>query len=184
MTILPYHGKWPHIAPDAFFAPTAVIAGDVTIGSGVSVWFGAVIRGDEAPVTIGARTNVQDNCVLHIDTGVPCVIGEDCSLGHGAIVHGAHLGDRVLVGMHATILSHAEVPDDCIIAAGAVVAEHQRIPAGMLVMGIPGKPLRPTSAEERRRVLDGAANYRRYAQAYTVSLATQDLPPDERTGGD
>lgn len=184
MPILPYNGKWPRIAPDAFIAPTAVIAGNVTIGPGVSVWFGAVIRGDEAPITIGARTNVQDNCVLHIDTGVACVIGEDCSLGHGAIVHGAQLGDRVLVGMHATILSRAQVADDCIIAAGAVIPEGKQIPAGTLVLGIPGKPVRPTSDEERRRVLEGASKYSRYARAYTVSLASQDLPPVERAGGD
>ena len=183
MPILPYCGKWPRIAPDAFIAPTAVIAGDVTIGPGASVWFGAVIRGDEAPITIGARTNVQDNCVLHIDTGVPCIIGEDCSLGHGAIVHGAHLGNRVLIGMHATVLSHAEVADDCIIAAGAVVTEGQHIPSGMLVLGIPGKPMRPTSNGERQRVVDGAANYQRYAREYTIAIATQDLPPDEREGG-
>ena len=184
MPILPYQGKWPRIAADAFVAPTAVIVGDVTIGSGASVWFGAVIRGDEAPITIGARTNVQDNCTLHIDTGVPCVIGADCSLGHGAIVHGAHLGDRVLVGMHATVLSHAAVADDCIVAAGAVVTEGQRIPPGMLVMGVPGKTVRSTSEEERLRVRDGVANYKRYAREYSVSVATQDLPPDEREGGD
>lgn len=184
MPILPYNGKWPRIAPDAFIAPTAVIAGDVTIGPGANIWFGAVIRGDEAPITIGARTNVQDNCVLHIDTAVPCVVGDDCSLGHGAIVHGAQLGNRVLVGMHATVLSHAEVAGECIIAAGAVVTEGQRIAAGMLVVGVPGRAVRPISEDERRRILDGAANYQRYAREYTVSLATRDLPPAEREGGD
>lgn len=182
MSILPYQGKWPRIAPDAFIAPTAVIVGDVTIGPGASVWFGAVVRGDEAPITIGARTNVQDNCVLHIDTGVPCVIGEDCSLGHSAIVHGAHLGDRVLVGMHATVLSHATVADDCIIAAGAVITEGQHILPGMLVIGVPGRAVRSTSEEEHLRVREGGANYQRYAREYRVSLATQDLPHDERRG--
>lgn len=184
MPILPYNGAWPRIASDAFVAPSALIAGDVTIGPGASIWFGAVIRGDEAPITIGARTNVQDNCVLHIDTGVPCVIGEDCSLGHGAIVHGAHLGNRVLVGMHATVLSHAEVGDDCIVAAGAVITEGQHIAAGMLVVGVPGRAIRATNEGERRRVIDGAANYQRYARAYTISLATRDLPPVEREGSD
>ncbi|HEY7835647.1 MAG TPA: gamma carbonic anhydrase family protein [Ktedonobacterales bacterium] len=171
MPILPYNGVWPRIASDAFIAPTAVIAGDVTIGAGASVWFGAVIRGDEAPITIGAHTNVQDNCVVHIESGLPCVIGEECSLGHGAIVHGARLGDRVLVGMHATVLSRAQVASDCIIAAGAVVAEGHAIPTGMLVLGLPGRAVRAITEGERQRVREGAEHYQRYAREYAAALA-------------
>jgi gamma-carbonic anhydrase len=170
MPILPYDGKWPSIAPDAFIAPTAVIVGDVTVEAGASVWFGAVVRGDSAHVVIGRGSNVQDNCVIHIDDGVPCVIGEACTLGHGAIVHGARLGDHVLVGMRATVLSNATVESDSIIAAGAVVAEGQRMPAGTLAMGIPGKPVRPITEQERQRIREGAERYQRYARAYAEAL--------------
>src|SRR5215831_15643066 len=107
MPILPYRGTWPQIDVSAFVAPTAVVAGAVTIGPGASIWFGAVIRGDVAPIIIGPRTNVQDNCVLHADEAQPCIIGADCSLGHLAVVHGAQLGDRVLVGMGSTVLTGA-----------------------------------------------------------------------------
>ncbi len=170
MPILPYNGKWPRIAPDAFVAPTAVVVGDVIVESGASIWFGAVVRGDEAPVVVGRGSNVQDNCVIHIDAGAPCLIGEDCTLGHGAIVHGARLGDRVLVGMRATVLTGATVESDSIIAAGALVPEGRHIPAGMLVMGVPGKPLRPTTEQERQRIREGAEHYQRYAHEYAEAL--------------
>lgn len=170
MPILPYKGIWPRVAADAFVAPTAVVVGDVTIEAGASVWFGAVIRGDEAPVVIGRGSNVQDNCTIHIETGQPCIIGQDCSLGHGAIVHGARLGDRVLVGMHATVLSHATVGSDCMVAAGAVVAEGHHIPDGMLAMGLPARAIRQTTDQERERVRTGAQSYREYAVAYREAL--------------
>ncbi|HLZ21043.1 MAG TPA: gamma carbonic anhydrase family protein [Ktedonobacterales bacterium] len=166
MPILPYRGVWPRIAPDAFIAPTAVVTGDVTIESRASVWFGAVIRGDAAPISIGARTNVQDNCSIHADEGAPCTIGADCTLGHNAIVHGATLGDRVLVGMHATVLNNAALGDDCIVAAAALVAEGKRIEAGQLVMGVPGKAVRPVSEDERARSLRGVRHYLDYATEY------------------
>ena len=175
MPILPYDGVWPTIAADAFIASTAVVAGDVTSEAGASVWFGAVIRGDSAPVRIGPRSNVQDNCVIHVDVGQPCVVGADCTLGHGAVVHGAVLGDRVLVGMRATVLSGARIGPDCIVAAGALVAEGKEIPAGSLVMGVPGKVVRPVSAAERARSLDGVQHYLDYADAYRRALAEE--PP-------
>lgn len=177
MPILPYRGIWPRIAPDAFIAPTAVVAGDVTIASRASVWFGAVIRGDAAPIAIGPRTNVQDNCSIHADEGAPCTIGADCTLGHNAIIHGATLGERVLVGMHATILNNATLGDDCIVAAAALVAEGKRIEAGQLVMGVPGKAVRPVSAEERTRNQRGVQHYLDYAEEYG-------RPPDARPSGE
>ena len=182
MPILPYTGKWPRIAPDAFIAPTAVVVGDVIVESGASIWFGAVVRGDEAPVVVGRGSNVQDNCVIHIDTGAPCLIGEDCTLGHGAIVHGARLGDRVLVGMRATVLTGATVESDSIIAAGALVPEGRHIPAGMLVMGVPGKPLRPTTEQERQRIREGAEHYQRYAREYAEALRA--AAPQPQSAGD
>lgn len=180
MPILPYRGVWPTIAPDAFIAPTAVVAGDVVIASGASVWFGAVVRGDAAPIRIGARTNIQDNCVLHTDEGSPCVVGADCSLGHGAIVHGATLGDGVLIGMHATVLNGASIGDGSIVAAGALVAEGKQIEAARLVMGVPGRALRAVTEEERARTVRGVGNYLTYAREYGSFLREQ----AERDGGE
>ncbi|MGH2514999.1 MAG: gamma carbonic anhydrase family protein, partial [Ktedonobacterales bacterium] len=171
--ILSYRGIWPRIAPDAFIAPTAIVAGDVTIAWRASVLFGAVLRGDAAPISIGPRTNIQDNCSLHADEGAPCVIGADCTLGHNAIVHGATLGDRVLVGMHATVLNNATLGDDCIVAAAALVPEGKQIEAGQLVMGIPGKPVRAVSAEERARTLRGVQHYLDYVAEYANAQATR-----------
>lgn len=166
MPILPYRGIWPRIAPDAFIAPTAVVAGDVTIASRASVWFGAVIRGDAGPISIGPRSNVQDNCSIHADEDAPCTIGADCTIGHNAIVHGATLGERVLVGMHATVLNNATLGDDCIVAAAALVAEGKLIEPGQLVMGVPGKAVRTVSEEERARNLRGVQHYLDYAATY------------------
>ncbi|HLY32147.1 MAG TPA: gamma carbonic anhydrase family protein, partial [Ktedonobacterales bacterium] len=149
--ILPYKGVWPRIAEDAYIAPTAVIAGDVTIGSQASVWFNAVIRGDTAPITIGARANIQDGCVMHADIGMPCVVGADCSIGHNVIVHGATVGDGVLIGMGATLLTGAVVEDGCIVAACSLVAEGKRIPAGQLALGVPAKVVRAVTDAERER---------------------------------
>lgn len=176
MPILPYKGVWPRIAADAFIAPTAVVAGDVTVESGASVWFGAVIRAEIAPVRIGARSNVQDNCTIHTDENAPVIVGEDCSLGHNAVVHGAVLGDRVLVGMHATILNNAEIGSECIIAAGSLIAEGKRVESGQLVMGTPGKPVRPITEAERERILTGARHYGDFAAEYRAALSTQEKP--------
>lgn len=170
MPILPYRGVWPTIDPSAFIAPDATIAGDVTIGPGASVWFGAVIRGDVAPIRIGARTNVQDTCVIHADEGASCVIGADCSLGHGAIIHGATLGDRVLVGMNASVLTGSSLGDEAIIAAGAVLPEGKAIAAGMLAMGLPARIVRPITDAERKRILTGSAHYQEYARNYAQAI--------------
>ena len=178
MPILPYRGVWPKIAADAFIAPTATVVGDVTIESGASIWFGAVIRAESTPAHIGARSNVQDNCTIHTDDDAPVIIGEDCSLGHNAVVHGATLGDRVLVGMHATVLNNASVASDCIIAAGALVAEGKRIESGQLVMGMPGKSVRPLTGAERERILTGVRHYQQFAADYRSAL---DTPPSPAT---
>src|SRR5947199_2379373 len=132
MPVLPYKGIWPTIAEDVFIAPGAMVIGDVTIHEGASVWYNAVVRGDSAPIVIGRRTNIQDNCTLHVDADAPLSIGEECTLGHGAIVHGATVGNHVLVGMHATVLSHAQVGSNTIIGACALVVERKSIPEGVL----------------------------------------------------
>jgi carbonic anhydrase/acetyltransferase-like protein (isoleucine patch superfamily) len=171
MPAYPYRGVWPTVAEDAFIAPTAVLIGDVTIETGASVWFGAVIRGDVAAIHIGARSNVQDTCVLHADEGIPCEIGADCTLGHGAIVHGAKIGAHTLIGMRATVLNKVEVGAECIIAAGTVIPEGMGIEAAHLVMGVPGKVVRPITDAERERVYNGVKHYAERAQEYRRMLA-------------
>ncbi|HEY7093931.1 MAG TPA: gamma carbonic anhydrase family protein [Ktedonobacterales bacterium] len=173
MPVYPYRSVWPTVAEDAFIAPTAVLIGDVTVEAGASVWFGAVIRGDVAPIHIGARSNVQDNCVLHADEDIPCEIGADCTLGHGAVVHGATIGEHTLIGMRATVLNSAEVGAECILAAGTVIPEGKRIEFGQLVMGVPGKVVRPITNAERERIYDGVAHYAERAQEYRRMLAEQ-----------
>ncbi|HEX6817069.1 MAG TPA: gamma carbonic anhydrase family protein [Ktedonobacterales bacterium] len=171
MPILPYRGHLPQIAEDAFIAPNATIIGDVTIGSGASIWFGAVIRGDVAPIRIGQGTNIQDNCVLHADEDIPCEIGADCTIGHCAVIHGAQLADRVLVGMHATVLNGARVGSECMLAAGTLVAEGKQIEPQQLVMGLPGRAVRAITPAERERILDGAAGYQERGLIYRLELA-------------
>src|SRR5579884_2786357 len=134
MTVLPYKGISPTIEGNVFIAPGAMIIGNVTIREGASIWYNAVVRGDSAPIVIGKRTNIQDNCTLHVDADAPLVIGEDCTVGHGAIVHGATVGDRVLVAMNAVVLSHAQVGADTLIGASALVGEGRRIEAGVLAV--------------------------------------------------
>jgi carbonic anhydrase/acetyltransferase-like protein (isoleucine patch superfamily) len=167
--ILPFKGIWPRIAEDAYIAPTATVTGDVWIASEVSIWFGAVIRGDIAPVRIGPHTNVQDNCTIHADEGSPCEIGADCSIGHNAIIHGATLGDGVLVGMHATVLTGATLGKGCIVAASALVPEGKHVEADQLIMGIPGKVARPVTEAERARTLRGVQHYLAYAREYRAA---------------
>jgi len=154
------------IHPTAFVAETCVLRGDVTVGADSSLWFQCVARGDAEPIRIGDRTNVQDGCVLHVDVDCPLEIGNDVTLGHGAIVHGARVHDEVLIAMRATVLSGAIVERRCIIGAGAVVPEKARIPEGSLVLGVPGKVIRSLRPEEIGRILDNARAYVAYAEAY------------------
>ena len=149
-----------------FKASTATITGDVTVGELSSFWFNAVVRGDVAPVTIGRRTNVQDNAVIHCDTGVPNAIGDDVIIGHGAIVHGARVGDRCLIGMGSTLLSETRLGNDCFVAAGAVVPPGLNVPDGMMVMGVPGKIIRPVKDQEREYMKWLAQHYVDVAEKY------------------
>ncbi|HEV7224145.1 MAG TPA: gamma carbonic anhydrase family protein [Pirellulales bacterium] len=147
------------VAAGAYIAPGARIVGDVTIGEQSSVWFNAVLRGDAEAIRIGRRTNIQDNCVLHADPGFPCTLGDGVTVGHGAVVHGATVGDNVVVGMHAVVMNGAQVGENSIIAVGAVVTEGAAIPPGSLVMGMPGKIKRQLTAEEVERNCASAAHY-------------------------
>ena len=157
--ILPFDGKAPRIHSSAYVAPNAVIVGDVEIAEDASVFYGVVIRADVGSIRIGARSNIQDNSVIHTEEDSPTVIGEDVTVGHQALVHACTVGDGTLVGMQSSLLSRSVIGAGCIIGGGAVVLEGQEIPAGSLAAGLPAKVRRELSAEERERLIAHAAGY-------------------------
>lgn len=156
----------PRIDPSAFIADTARVFGDVTIEAGASVWFGASIRAEVAPVTVGAGSNIQDNAVLHTDDGYPVTIGSEVTIGHGAIVHGASVETGALVGMGAIVLNGATVGAGAYVAAGAVVTPGTDVPPGMLVVGSPMRVIREVGAAEDESTSNGLRHYQHYAQVY------------------
>ncbi|MEM6550880.1 MAG: gamma carbonic anhydrase family protein [Planctomycetota bacterium] len=147
-------------------ADTARVTGEVELHTGVSVWYGAAIRGDVAKITIGTGTNVQDNATVHCDSGKPNVIGADVTIGHNALVHGLAVGDGSLIGMHATVLGGVKIGEGCLIAAGAVVPPGLEVPDGHVVMGVPGRVVRETNAKEKEYLAWLPAHYRELAMAY------------------
>ncbi len=155
-----------HLDPSAFVARTAVLVGEVSVGARSSVWFGAVLRGDLAPVHVGADTNVQDAAILHVEEGIEVRLGDRVTVGHAAVVHAAAVEDDCLIGIGAKILSGARVGRGSIVGAGALVREGAEIPPGSLVLGIPGRVVRPVSEKEARRVQEGWRAYAGYAAAY------------------
>ena len=142
-----------------FIAPNATVIGNANLGDDVSVWFGAVIRADGDKIIIGNRTNIQDNSVIHVDPGFPVTIGHNCIIGHLAIVHGATLGNHVLVGMHSTILNGAEIGDFCIIGANALITSGTKIPPYSLVMGSPAKVVKQLIEEQIDSIKRNAESY-------------------------
>ena len=158
------------IHPTAFIHPAAFVCGDVTLGPRVSVWPTAVIRGDTAPITIGADSNVQDGTIIHVDHGVPTLIGERVAIGHRAIVHGATVGDDCLIAMGAILLNHVKVGAGSVIGAGAVCAEGMEIPAGSIVLGVPGRVVRQVTAEMRARVAKTVASYIELQERHRAGL--------------
>jgi carbonic anhydrase/acetyltransferase-like protein (isoleucine patch superfamily) len=177
------NGVTPKIAADVFIAPGAIVVGDVEIGPGSSIWFNVVLRGDTEPIRIGARTNVQDGAVLHIDPGAPGIIGDDVTIGHGAIVHGAKVGHGVTIGMGAIVLSYSTIGDHAVIAAGAVVAERTDVPAGVLMMGIPAKPKRELEPELQERMMAGAVHYVRNGRLFRETLSPASTAAEESQHG-
>ena len=167
--MLSFGGKMPRDEGAVFVAANATVLGDVTLGRGVNIWYGAVLRADEGALILGENSNVQDNAVLHCDPGGQVVLGKNVTVGHSAIVHGCTVGDNSLIGMHATILNHAVVGRNCIIGAGALVPEGKIIPDDSLVVGVPGKIIKQVSPEQAAASLANAAHYvgegRRHAAA-------------------
>ena len=145
----------------AWIAPNATVVGDVTLGDDASVWYGAVLRGDSGAITVGRGTNIQDNCVVHEKT----VIGDGCTVGHGAIVHGCTIGDRCMVGMGAIVLSGAKIGNNCLIGAGAVVTGKMDAPDGSMILGSPAKVIKEVSPEMRLEIEKDAALYIKLAMA-------------------
>jgi carbonic anhydrase/acetyltransferase-like protein (isoleucine patch superfamily) len=147
------------IGQDVFIAPTATVIGDVELGNEVSIWYGAVLRGDSDKIKVGNRTNIQDNAVLHCDPNEPAIIGDECIIGHGAIVHGATLANNVLVGMHSTVLNGATVGEFSIIGANALVTSGTIIPPRSLVLGSPAKVVKTIGEEQMEAIKQNAKVY-------------------------
>ncbi|MXM64136.1 gamma carbonic anhydrase family protein [Streptomyces sp. HUCO-GS316] len=159
-------GKDPKVDADAFVAPTSAVIGDVTLHAGASVWYGAVLRGDVERISVGASSNVQDNCTLHADPGFPVSVGERVSIGHNAVVHGATVEDDCLIGMGATVLNGAVIGAGSLVAAQALVPQGMRVPPGSLVAGVPAKVKRELTAEEREGVMLNGTMYAELARAH------------------
>lgn len=153
-----------HPAQGIKIAPGAQIVGDVALMEGVSIWYNAVLRADSDRIAVGKNTNIQDNCVVHVDRGFPCTIGEHTTVGHGAILHGCTVGNCCTIGMGAIVLNGAVIEDNCLIAAGALVVQNAHIPAGSVVMGSPGKVRRTLSDEEIAHQHQSALHYRELAE--------------------
>jgi len=151
-------GKLPSVGKNCFVHSRAVLIGAVTLGENVSVFPGAVLRGDIAPIRVGEGSNIQDNACLHVNYDAPCTLGAGVSVGHGAVVHGSKVGNNVLIGMNAVVME-SEIGDNCIIGAGAVVPAGKNIPAGSLVLGVPAKVVRTLEEDEVSGILKNAREY-------------------------
>ena len=166
MTHFPQRGLFEPLEGGAFKARNAIVTGDVTLGRDAGVWFGCVVRGDDAPLVIGARTNVQDLTMIHADPGAPNVIGSEVTIGHRCVLHGVRIADRSLIGMGAVLLGGSEIGEEALVAAGAVVREGFRVPSGTLVAGVPAKVIRELTPEERKSFQGSAEGYVRKLRLY------------------
>ncbi|NJO02501.1 MAG: gamma carbonic anhydrase family protein [Bacteroidia bacterium] len=156
----------PQKGQGTFIAPTATVVGRVRLGNQCSVWYGAVLRGDEEDIIVGDRTNIQDNCILHADPGEPTIIGQACIIGHGAVVHGAEIGDNTLIGIRATVLNRAKIGAYCLIGAHTLVTQDMEIPDYSLVLGTPGRVVKRLPREYMETFERGAQVYVDLAKDY------------------
>jgi carbonic anhydrase/acetyltransferase-like protein (isoleucine patch superfamily) len=157
--LIQYEDITPNVHSSVFVAPGAMIIGDVTIGEESTVWFNTVLRGDLEPIRIGCRTNIQDGTVIHMDKEIPCLIGDDVTVGHGAILHSCTIGNAALIGMGAILLTGCVIGERAIVAAGTLVREGQEIPAGSVAMGVPAIVRREATEAELERVRNGKDDY-------------------------
>ncbi len=173
MAIFSLDGILPEIHAESWVAPSADLIGKVRIAKDASVWFGAILRGDNELIDVGEGSNIQDGCVLHTDMGAPLNIGPNCTIGHKAILHGCKIGAQSLIGMGAVILNHAQIGSCCLIGAHALVPEGKIIPDGSLVIGAPGKVARILLPEEQAQLLKSAQGYQRNWKRYHAGLSLQ-----------
>jgi carbonic anhydrase/acetyltransferase-like protein (isoleucine patch superfamily) len=164
--IIEYNGHRPNIHESCFVAENATLIGQVTLKKNANIWYGAVLRGDDHYISIGENTNIQDNCVIHIDHDLPTIIGDFVTVGHGAIVHACKVGNNVLIGMGAIVLNGAEIGDNVIIAAGSLVPPGKKIPSNTLVMGSPAKVTRELTEKDISDIRDSAIYYAELANKY------------------
>jgi carbonic anhydrase/acetyltransferase-like protein (isoleucine patch superfamily) len=170
MALYRIHGKAPQVASTAYVAAEATLIGHVVIGEHASIWSGAVVRGDNEPITIGAACNVQEGAVLHADPGFPLDIGRNVSVGHQAMLHGCTVGEGTLIGIQAVVLNGAVIGRECLVGAGAIVTERKTFPDRCLILGAPAKVARELTEEEVQRLAANAAGYANRAEAYRSEL--------------
>jgi carbonic anhydrase/acetyltransferase-like protein (isoleucine patch superfamily) len=173
MTIYGLDAVFPDLPADGDYwvAPNAVVVGRVKLGARASVWFGTVLRGDLEAIDIGADTNIQDLSVGHADPGFPLIVGEGCTIGHRTMLHGCRIGDNCLIGMGTTILNGAVIGDNCLIGANTLILEGREIPARSLVIGSPGKVVRPLDQPAIEQLRESARRYRDNARRYAAGLS-------------
>lgn len=169
--LVEFEGYYPQVAPTAFVAPNATLVGNVTVGDGASIWYGAVLRADhgDSAIVIGARSNVQDNCVIHVSHDRGTAIGEDVTIGHGAILEGCEIDDRALIGMNAVVLQDAHVGAGSLVAAGSVVLSGMEIPAGRLAAGSPARVRKPIGGASAGWIEHAASHYVELSRRYRES---------------
>lgn len=173
MAIFPYKDIEPELAEDVFVAPTASVVGDVTIGAGGNIWFGAVVRGDVNKVIIGAHSNIQDNATVHTMGDAPTVLGDHVTVGHNAVIHCSKIGNNTLIGMGAVLMGYTEIGENCIIGANSFLQQHKKIPANSLVYGNPAKLVRALREDEIEALQASADNYYELGQVYAKILGNK-----------
>ena len=165
----------PQLAEDVYVAPSADVIGSVSLGPRSSVWFGAVLRADNDQISVGARSNIQDNTVIHVDAGVPVTIGQDVSIGHSVVLHGCAICDKSLIGNGAVILDLAEIGESSLVGANALVTERKRFPARSLIVGSPARRVRELTDEEIEQLSNNVQSYLKKAERYRAELCSLGL---------
>ena len=170
MTLYALGDSAPQLHEDTWVAPDANLIGKVVLEEGASVWFGTTIRADHDEIRVGKGSNVQENCVMHIDPGYPLIIGENCTIGHKVMLHGCTIGDNSLIGMGAIVLNGAKIGKNCLIGAGALVTEGKEIPDGSMVLGSPGKVVREVDAALAEKLTQSALHYQDNMRRFRAEL--------------